>query len=66
MRKEDIEKVLDIVSPYVTKITNIQYSEEFPLLGDEYVDECTVKRILKNYIQLALIWDKKHEKDTSI
>jgi hypothetical protein len=58
----DIEKVLDIITPNITKITNLQYSEEFPLLGDEYVDECTVRRILRNYIQLAEVYNEKHKK----
>lgn len=56
----DIEKVLDIVTPYVTKMTNLQYSENYSTLGDEYVDECVVRKILKNYIQLAIVWDKKN------
>jgi hypothetical protein len=59
----DIEKILDIVTPYITQITNLQIKNDYPLLGDEYMDDCYVRRVLKNYIQLALILEKKRSKN---
>lgn len=58
----DIEKILDIVTPNITKIVNLELKEEFPLLGDEYMDECYVRRVLRTYIQLAETYNKKHNK----